>query len=584
MTKQELVEGLADYTAKKIDNRDVEDGEKAQLMVNAYLFAHVLEYLRPDWYHSEKHAPAFQRLREQFCEYRQKQGRDDRYNGIARACKLLPDIKEDQIYGDPNTAHVEMYRSLVCPSDLGVMMADDAKDKKFARRVIGQYLRRAFPRPAPPTVVLPHRAKPSMAQFTDSFSHSDIPINRAERRALARGEIPFPPSDFCSPLRFQPKIQMEDPHVLDEEEDSNERCQFLHEMLRYVIMLAGNVGLCEMLPEDEDWGYLEHEDGSIEVDLTSCWAREAACLRPVSDACAFCLPEFRRLLSTIYYVRESGLPQTPLYKKTDEDRERYFQMGDSVIMPFVRALENQWVSQRDVAASALYESQTTEAKLFAANQKINDLQSQMEGMSRQATVSPELEAELSHLREVSTKAKQTSKSQEAALERMKEEADNLKREKDRLLRALSESQSQFNILNEQLLDLIEEKTDFVDDEIPETPVASAGIRTKIGESIYHQLSETRLAVVGGHVNTTTTLRDLFPNWKFYETNTMVPEGLTSVDAMVVITSYVSHKTWEQAKSVAKGAGLWVIPVMHNGPVSICRTLAAMLRKKEEVAS
>lgn len=178
MTKQELVEGLADYTAKKIDNRDVEDGEKAQLMVNAYLFAHVLEYLRPDWYHSEKHAPAFQRLREQFCEYRQKQGRDDRYNGIARACKLLPDIKEDQIYGDPNTAHVEMYRSLVCPSDLGVMMADDAKDKKFARRVIGQYLRRAFPRPAPPTVVLPHRAKPSMAQFTDSFSHSDIPINR----------------------------------------------------------------------------------------------------------------------------------------------------------------------------------------------------------------------------------------------------------------------------------------------------------------------------------------------------------------------------------------------------------------------
>ena len=157
-------------------------------------------------------------------------------------------------------------------------------------------------------------------------------------------------------------------------------------------------------------------------------------------------------------------------------------------------------------------------------------------------------------------------------------------EGERLLKALSESQSQYNVMNTQLWDLLEDKIDFVDDAIPDTPEAPAGIRAKIGEDVYQLLSNTRLAVVGGHGNTTTSLRDLFPDWKFFPTNTMVPSGLTSVDAMAVITSYVSHKTFEQAKSVATSAGVRVIQVLHNGPVSICRCLADRLGYKEEIAS
>lgn len=58
-----------------------------------------------------------------------------------------------------------------------------------------------------------------------------------------------------------------------------------------------------------------------------------------------------------------------------------------------------------------------------------------------------------------------------------------------------------------------------------------------------------------------------------------------MDAMAIITSYVSHKTFEQAKSVAASAGVRVIPVLHNGPVSICRCLADRLgQTKEEIAS
>ena len=51
-------------------------------------------------------------------------------------------------------------------------------------------------------------------------------------------------------------------------------------------------------------------------------------------------------------------------------------------------------------------------------------------------------------------------------------------------------------MNAQLWDLLEDKIDFVDDEIPDAPEPPAGIRAKIGEDVYQLLSNTRLAVVG----------------------------------------------------------------------------------------
>lgn len=579
---QDFLFDYVNFLVNKLENKAASQENSAGLMIDAYLFGHVLEYLRPDWFRSEKHHPAFLDLLAKISKYRQKVDRDSIYNGIAQKSGLFPPQRGKTVFGDPQGNHVEFFQGLVNPTDLGLLFSADPKDYKFTCRAITQYLHRAFPQPTTSSMVI-NRSVPTRIgkQLDPSLLDLVGPLNRASRRALINGKLPFPPPGNLS------QIQMGNAEETAEGTISlghSEKADFIYEMVRYVIILAGDIEPFSFLPNNEKWFCLELDDGSWEVDPSSLWARKAACLRPTADACAFCQPQFRRLLSTIYYVRESGLPTQPLSLKEGEEKAGYFKMGDAVIMPFVKELLEEGIAQREVIGTTLNENQDLEKKVSDAEQEIKELRTKLAESAKQPSVSPEQMQELIQLRKKTAKAAQAAKVQEATLERMKEEAANLKQERDRLLRALAESQTQFNSLNEQLLDLIEEKFNFVDDEIPEVPAAPAGIRAKIGEDIFQQLSAVRLAVVGGHDNTLASLRDLFPDWKFYPTNTMVPDGLTSVDAMAIIATYVSHKTYEQAKSAAKGIDLKIIPVMHNSPVSICRTLAAMLSKKEEIAS
>lgn len=585
MTKQEIMEDYANFMATSLEAKRFGLGEEACVMLDAYLYGMVLVHLRPEWFNCEKHEPAYEALLDQFYKYRQKTGRTPEYNSFARTSGLLPEPPEGSVYGDIDGDHVEMIHSLASPADLGLMVSEDPKDRKFCRRAIAQYIRKGFNRPATGPIALKAKPKLDAAKIAEDLPFDLPPLNREARRALEKGQLPFPIQDLLAQPRSY-NIKPPEPPVKDELTETAEiKSKFIDEMHRYVIMLAGRIGAYSLVEGEADWDYVELDTGEEVLNLDSLYAREAACLRPTGEACAFCQPEFRRLLATIYYVRENKLPVEPLFKSGGAERESYFRAADAVVLPLLELVDDQVELENVVTGSVVEEANAYRNELAEANQQIQELQAKLDEAAKQPVISPEEEQELAQLREDAEKAQQTTKVQEDALERLREETAALKQEKARLSKALSESQSQYNAMNAQLWDLLEDKIDFVDDEIPDTPEAPAGIRAKIGEDVYQLLSNTRLAVVGGHGNTTTSLRDLFPDWKFFPTNTMVPSGLTSVDAMAVITSYVSHKTFEQAKSVAASAGVRVIQVLHNGPVSICKCLADRLgRPKEEIAS
>ena len=584
MTKQEIMEDYANFMASSLETKKFKYGEETCIILDAYMHGMVLVNLRPDWFNSEKLEPAYESLLKQLYKYRLKNGRSPEYNSLARVGGLLPEPPEGSVYGDIEAEHIEMVQGLACPADLGLILSEDPKDRKFCRRVFTQYLRRGFNRPsvAPPTPKSP--SKIGAPKIMEELPSDLPPLNREARRALEKGQLPFPIQDLLS-QRHTFNIKPPESKAKDEKSEvANEKTRFLGEMWRYIIMLAGRVGSFAMIDEKDDWEYLELENGETVINLNSRHAREAACLRPTCDACAFCQPEFRRLLSTIYYVRENKLPVEPLFKSDGEEREQYFRMADAVVLPFLELMDDQVKLEHSITGAAVMESNSYRDQLSEANQRIQELQVQLDEAAKQTVVSPEQEQEIAQLREENNKAQHAAKSLEEILGLLKEESTALKQEKTSLLKALDESRSQYNAMNEQLLDLLENKIDFVEDEIPEAPVAPSGIRAKIGETVYQRLSQARLAIVGGHDNTTASLRGLFPNWKFYPTNTIIPDGLTSVDAIAVITGYVSHKTLEQARSAAKSAGLNVLPIRYNSPASICRTLVRVLGLKEDIAS
>lgn len=585
MTKQEIMEDYANFMAISLEAKKFERGEESCVMLDAYLYGMVLTYLRPEWFNCEKHDDAYRTMLGQFFDYRQKTGRSAEYNMIARLSKLLPDPEEGCVYGDIDGDHVELIRSLACPADLGLIASTDTKDRKFCRKAIIQYIRKGFNHPSAAPKALKPKPKIDAAKIAEDLPFDLPPLNREARRALEKGQLPFPIQDLLTQPRSYNLKPLEPPEKDEQSEVVEQKTKFIDEMHRYVIMLAGRIGAYALVEKEADWEYVDLDTMAKVLNLDSRYAREAACLRPTGDACAFCQPEFRRLLATIYYVRENNLPVEPLFKSGGVERESYFRAANAVILPLLEVVDDQIDLENAVTGAVIEESHSYRDQLTEANQQIQELQSKLDEATKQPVISPEEEQELAQLRKDAGKAKQAAKAQEEAMERLRAETAALRQEKTRLLKALSESQSQYNAMNAQLWDLLEDKIDFVDDEIPDAPEAPAGIRAKIGEDTYELLSNTRLAVVGGHGNTTTSLRDLFPDWKFYPTNTMVPSGLTSVDAMAVITSYVSHKTFEQAKSVATSAGVRVIQILHNGPVSICKCLADRLgQTKEEIAS
>lgn len=327
--------------------------------------------------------------------------------------------------------------------------------------------------------------------------------------------------------------------------------------------------------EDMRWSYAYGVRDETVVDLESRFARDAACLDPLPPVCYRCRPEFRRLLTTIYYVRNSQLPIGPMYsRKGSGERLRYFELADETLVPVIDEMEEEINQQVDSLRDAIIAKQRMKLQLSKADAENKNLRAQLDEMS-QRTATSELEQELSKLKDELTAVRRKS---ESDLERAKADLSRLQEENKWLSENLKTSQASYNEINEQYINLLWEDGMFLDeDDLREqdVPPAPSGVRERIGEEVYEKLAGKRLVVVGGHANTQRVLRELFPEWRFFAVDEKLTDSMSSVDAVAVLARYTSHKNVEQARAAVKSADVPMLTVNYNGPTSICQARAKM---------
>ena len=335
MTKQEIMIDYADFLATVLEGKGPEKLPVEGPLIDAYLYSSVLAYLRPDWFQSKKFDPAFSDLCRQLSDYQEKAGRDVFFSSIAKHSKIVTESETCKSFDVGKVRYcVELNSGVVPSQDIGLLISKEPKDRKFAMRTMAKFLRRAFPKPKEALMVLSTpKPKPAMVLLTDR-------INSVLSPAVQYPELPTTGILPMSELPFQ-------------QLNTGEKRNFMHEMWRYITMLMPETPYSDaILPKNMRWSYVDGEK-TKEVDINSRFAREAACLNPEPLVCYLCRPEFRRLLSAIFYVRSSQLPVAPLYSKGSEERARYFALHDSVLAPIMEGMDEAIRYQVDMAGDAL---------------------------------------------------------------------------------------------------------------------------------------------------------------------------------------------------------------------------------------
>ena len=421
---------------------------------------------------------------------------------------------------------------------------------------MSKFLRWAFPKPKEaPMVLSTPKIKPAVAPLQERIS------------SMLDSVVQYPGLSAAGilPMRELPFQQL----------NTGEKRDFMYEMWRYITILMPETPYSDaILPENMRWSYME-EENFREVDIDSLFARDATCLNPEPMVCYLCRPEFRRLLSTIFYVRSSQLPVTPLYSRNSEDRSRYFTLHDTVLAPIMEGMDEEIQFQVNIAGNALMGREKMKIQMDKAEAENMALQAQLNEMSKR-TAAPELEQELSKLKEELVAVRQKY---EVDLERTKADLSKLQEKNKQLSENLKASQASYNEINEQYINLLWEDGVFLDeDDLREqdAPPAPSGVRERIGDEAYEKLAGKRLVVVGGHANTQRVLRELFPNWRFFAVDEKLTDSMTAVDAVAILARYTSHKNVEQARAAVKSADIPMLTISYNGPTSICQAIAKMI--------
>jgi len=324
---------------------------------------------------------------------------------------------------------------------------------------------------------------------------------------------------------------------------------------------------------------LEEQLDQYFTDPSSSPARQASCLNPSFMAVASCQPRFQELMSTIFYVRSSGLEIEPMTRRVDRRKERYFEAARETVLPAVRAFNEARAENAKLTNATARLSKALMAEKDAHAKDMASMEQAIGEERRETKRASAYNEEVSAMKEEVAKARKKADSAAIDLERTKAALSKVQEENKRLSATVSEGRAAFNEINSQLISMIEEQDLFLDDEDlleQDAPPAPTGVRDRIGEDAYQKLSDKKLVIVGGHSNTQRVLRELFPEWRFFAVNEWLPDTLSSADAVVILSKYVSHKSYEQAKSVVKGTGIPMLLVNFNGPSSICRSLAEQI--------
>lgn len=142
---------------------------------------------------------------------------------------------------------------------------------------------------------------------------------------------------------------------------------------------------------------------------------------------------------------------------------------------------------------------------------------------------------------------------------------------------LKTSQHNVQQLNSCLIDAYADSNFFYDPEDTEeaTPQVLSGLRQRLGDESVALLQSKTILVVGGHVNTHTSLRELFSHWEFVkpdDAKAAQKGSVSSYDAICIMTSYCSHAIFDHAASLAKSAQIPLILCPRNSAYGVCERI------------
>lgn len=158
-----------------------------------------------------------------------------------------------------------------------------------------------------------------------------------------------------------------------------------------------------------------------------------------------------------------------------------------------------------------------------------------------------------------------------------ERANNLAAQVNDLTHLLNESKAAITVLNNQLIDAYTGSGVFYDDVegVDSDTQSPSGLSQRLGESGISNLQEKQIMIIGGHSNTHTVLRNLFPDWECVGDLKVTPKYSSArFDAIVFITSYCSHNSFEAAKTLSKTLKIPLILCPKTSPFGICEKINA----------
>lgn len=530
MDKQFLMDVIVQKQIESIENEN-------DNCCTLYIMNAILVHFRPCWFSNKKIGDAFTDLEEQLDQYLKKFGKREEYVSSFR--------------GDRPTFYP--WQNIIDPAHLGLIMSTTAKEVRYCKNAFQQYARRVFP-----------NAKKNHTKFFDM-------VNKELKAADLQPKLG---------RKLAPSNQENVPTRPFETASGKEFTDLYMEMMNYIFMLM--IGTPNFSFDGEmttAWATIPYGGSTVPVDPSSMPARQASCLNPSFMAVTACQSRFQELMSTVFYVRSSGLEIEPMIRRVDRRKDRYFEAARETVLPAVRAFnearaENMKLTDATARLSkALMSEKGKHAKDIASMER--DIEEERRETRRVSAYNKEVAA----MKEELFKARKKADSIIIDLGRTKADLAKAQEENKRLSATVSEGRAAFNEINAQLISIIEEQNQFLDDEDlmeQDAPPAPTGVREHIGEDAYQKLSGKKLVIVGGHANTQRVLRELFPEWRFYAVNEWLPDTLSSVDAVVILSKYISHKSYAQVKSVIKGTGIPMLLVNFNGPSSICRSLAEQI--------
>lgn len=511
-------------------------------LVLSYLYGAAIEHLDPCWLDLPKHTEAWRELNERLSGY------------VRDNVNFAQEAIDQDLFENKDLYEMSAY-SIIDMWAIGVLISDNPKDMKFALRAMRTYFKKGFPGARAAAMEWDRKSSEAkrvcIKKAMDSFAPSLAPP-KAMAPKLDAGLAPLYLADATDRMMGKIIAFVDD---IDEELDT------------WLFLMIGKAS--SFIETIRGWkSEMEHDfpdkiNERVIANLNS--------LMPSPIACMYCMEQFRPMLAHLYILAEIDSDDEITVENGELVEDELSIMAENVVLPLIT-----W--NRDVTTRL-------SALIAEKHQKEKDFEDQLANLKEHITSNKTEEAQAEQIKRLTAQlaaAEKEAQTAKAEAQRLSAALTKSVGYAQKLEGCLEESEAQRKELDAQLADLMDSRDEITQIEVVEQ-VSPSGVRERIGEDAYQLLCSKRLAIVGGHTNTHTTLRELFPGWQYYAAETVLRDTIWAADAVVCITTYTSHKSYHQAKDRARTRGIDFIPVPHNGPAAICQQLAEYFAEKERAA-